>query len=243
MLQSRGEEEGRARLSLTEGSDLFCFAAGWRPPTRRSAGPILSLRSLQLLPFLPSPFLSLSLTLSLALSLNSGETKDAVRQIEPVEEKGWRKGAGWETGQLVEPLPVQRSRLRARPRTGPLGWEKEGETAPLLCAWYYSVRTGRAEFDAGRSRDQNVETRRALRRAFTRYNLPNGAPRPRAFNDRRAADAFRDCLRYCRMLLLQPLQPPPPPPPRRWKEEWQSVCGMVCACTRQTIARVPANRA
>lgn len=41
----RNEEEGRARLSLAEGSDLLCFAAGWRPPTRRSASPMLLLWS------------------------------------------------------------------------------------------------------------------------------------------------------------------------------------------------------
>lgn len=90
-LQRRSEEEGRARLSLTEGSDLFCFAAGWRPPTRRSAGLMLSLRSHE-----PLSSLSLSFSLSLFFSQPWRKTKDAVRQIEPVEEEGWRKGAGSE---------------------------------------------------------------------------------------------------------------------------------------------------
>lgn len=176
--------------------------AGVRPPDGRRTPCSPCGPSDLSLPFPPSH----SFSLSFSLSFNPGKMKDAVKQIESVEEKGWRKGAGWETGQLVGPLPEQRSRLRARPRTGPLGWEKERRTAPLLCARYYSLRTGRAEFDAERSRDRKVETRNAPR--ALRHNLPNGAV-PHAFNNRRVTDVFF-AAPICRMLPLG--------------EEWYSGC-------------------
>lgn len=159
MLQRRGEEEGRTRLSLTEGSDLFCFAAGWRPPTRRSAGPMLSLRSRTSF-FLPSTPLS--------LSLNPGEMKDAVRQIELMEEEGWRKGAGWEMGQLVGPV---RARALSDER-------KRRDSSVIMHMVLFSpyrsrrIRRGTIAWPKSRNSKRSVP--------FTRHNLPNGAG-PRTF--------------------------------------------------------------
>lgn len=151
MLQRRGEEEGRTRLSLTEGSDLFCFAAGWRPPTRRSAGLMLSLRSRT--SFFPS---------SSPLSHSFSQPWRDERRSETDRTdggRGMKEGRGMRDGSTRGAAPgADSGPVRARALSDE---KKRGDSSVIMCMVLFSSYKFDTEFDTGRSRDRKVGTRNA----------------------------------------------------------------------------------
>lgn len=132
----RSEEEGRARLSLAEGSDLLCFAAGWRPPTRRSASPMLLLWS--------RGSSSLSLTI-LAKVRDAVKDRWNRRAKEDAKERR-RKKDGAPAREAAPEADLESVRAR-----GPSDGKEKDKiynklSLSLSLPLFFSLYTGRAEF-------------------------------------------------------------------------------------------------